>query len=95
MKIQIQGNNISEVKTRGGVEFLPLGKGVEVLELTDEEYKAKIEELKPKPTYIELRIAEYGTVEEQLEDIVENGLVERKAKVAAIKAKYPKTEEAG
>ena len=37
------------------------------------------------------RVAEYGTAEQQIEFIVENGLEAWQTKVAAIKAKYPKS----
>jgi len=36
------------------------------------------------------RVAEYGTVESQLEFITENGLAAWQTKVSEIKAKYPK-----
>ena len=49
---------------------------------------------KPAPTivltYEDNRKAEYGTTEQQLEYITENGLSAWQTKVAAIKAKYPK-----
>lgn len=44
----------------------------------------------PEPSYLELRQAEYGTPEQQMEFITENGLEAWQAKVAEIKAKYPK-----
>lgn len=49
--------------------------------LTDEEYK--------QVYWIELRKKEYGTPEEQVEFITENGLDAWQTKVAEIKAKYP------
>ena len=65
------------IRTENGVE-----------KLTDEGYEARFP--KPKPTYAELREAEYGTVQEQIEFITENGLVAWKARVAEIKARHPK-----
>jgi hypothetical protein len=43
-----------------------------------------------KETYEDKRIAEYGSVAEQIEFITENGLDAWQSKVAEIKAKYPK-----
>lgn len=49
---------------------------------------------KPAPvfvaTYADNRKSEYGTIEQQIEYITENGLSAWQTKVAAIKAKYPK-----
>ena len=44
-----------------------------------------------KLTWLESRIEEYGANAHQIEFITENGLEAWQAKVAAIKAKYPKT----
>ena len=45
------------------------------------------------PTYEDNRREEYGSVEDQLEYITENGLEAWQQKVAEIKAKYPKPTE--
>jgi hypothetical protein len=42
------------------------------------------------PTYANKRFEEYGTTEEQIEFITENGLEAWQSKVAEIKQKYPK-----
>tara|TARA_Y100000034_G_C6832469_1_gene375896 strand:+ start:712 stop:1218 length:507 start_codon:yes stop_codon:yes gene_type:complete len=42
-------------------------------------------------TWLENRIIAYGSMEEQIEFITENGLDAWQSKVAAIKAKYPKS----
>ena len=39
---------------------------------------------------VQKRVSEYGTIESQIEFITENGLDAWQAKVAEIKAKYPK-----
>ena len=44
------------------------------------------------PTYADLRREAYGSPAEQIEYITENGLTAWKAKVADIKARYPKPE---
>lgn len=53
--------------------------------------------LKPEPevvlTYTDNRKAEYGSTEQQIEYITENGLDAWQTKVAEIKAKYPKPSE--
>ena len=53
------------------------------------------EEPEPEPepyveTYGDKRMAEYGSLHEQIEFITENGLDAWQTKVASIKAKYPK-----
>ena len=60
---------------------------------TDDELKAKesdAEKLEKNATAIDNRKAEYGTVEQQLEYITENGLTKWQENVTAIKKKYPK-----
>ena len=82
-KYKIVGTNI------GKGENSLVGDG-EIVELTPEEYKAKLVELKPAPTYKELRTKDYGPTQEQLEYIVENGLEAFITKQKAVKVKYPK-----
>ena len=60
---------------------------------TDDKLKAKesdAEKLEKNATAIDNRKAEYGTVEQQLEYITENGLTKWQENVTAIKKKYPK-----
>lgn len=60
---------------------------------TDDELKAKesdADKLEKIATAIDNRKAEYGTVEQQLEYITENGFTKWQEKVTAIKNKYPK-----
>tara|TARA_Y100000768_G_C23964459_1_gene677153 strand:- start:701 stop:1018 length:318 start_codon:yes stop_codon:yes gene_type:complete len=77
------------------------GKGAYILEWnikdkakpTDDELKAKesdANKLEKNATVIDNRKAEYGTVEQQLEYITENGLTKWQENVTAIKKKYPK-----
>jgi hypothetical protein len=50
----------------------------------------------PKPyveTYKDKRLKEYGSAQEQIEFITENGLEAWQIKVASIKEKYPKPSE--
>ena len=46
----------------------------------------------PEPTFLDKRMMEYGTAEEQLEFITENGLAAWQSKVSEIKTKYTKPE---
>ena len=46
----------------------------------------------PELTFFEKRKIEYGTAEEQIEFITENGLEAWQSKVSEIKTKYPKPE---
>ncbi len=60
---------------------------------TDSQLKAKesdADKLEKNATAIDNRKAEYGTVEQQLEYITENGLIKWQENVTAIKKKYPK-----
>jgi len=60
---------------------------------TDDQLKAKesdADKLEKNATVIDKRKAEYGTVEQQLEYITENGLTKWQENVTAIKKKYPK-----
>ena len=59
----------------------------------DDELKAiesDADKLEKNAIVIDNRRAEYGTVEQQLEYITENGIDKWKEKVDAIKKKYPK-----
>ena len=60
---------------------------------TDDQLKAvesDADKLEKNAIVIDNRRAEYGTVEQQLEYITENGIDKWKEKVDAIKKKYPK-----
>ena len=60
---------------------------------TDDQLKAKesdADKLEKNAIVIDNRKAEYGTVEQQLEYITENGLTKWQENVTAIKKKYPK-----
>ena len=50
----------------------------------------KPEPATPEKTYIDKRMEAYGSVEEQIEYIIENGLEAAQARVANIKAQFPK-----
>ena len=89
MKIQIKDKDWAKVLKEG---HLPLGEGGEIVEMTSEELKAFRAENKPEPTYIELRNAKRGTIGEQLEYIVENGLEAFIERDTAIRAEFPKEE---
>ncbi len=60
--------------------------------VSDEEWKNVLEANKPKPTYADLRQAEYPSIGDQLDAIWEGEphYSEMKAVIMAIKAKYPK-----
>jgi len=77
------------------------GKGAYIVEWnikdkakpTDDELKAiesDADKLEKNAIVIDNRRAEYGTVEQQLEYITENGLTKWQENVTAIKKKYPK-----
>ena len=58
--------------------------------ITNQQILDKQKELQALEDVISKRIAEYGSVAEQIEYITENGLDAWQLKVAEIKAKYPK-----
>ena len=83
------------------VTFQDDGKGAYIVEWnikdkskpTDDQLKAvesDADKLEKNAIVIDNRRAEYGTVEQQLEYITENGLTKWQEKVTAIKKKYPK-----
>ena len=60
---------------------------------TDDQLKAvesDADKLEKNAIVIDKRRAEYGTIEQQLEYITENGLTKWQENVTAIKKKYPK-----
>jgi|APSaa5957512493_1039668.scaffolds.fasta_scaffold265484_2 predicted transcriptional regulator len=58
--------------------------------ITEEQIESKQQELKTKYVLMQNRIKEYGSMAEQLEYIVENGLDAFITKQNGIKSKYPK-----
>lgn len=69
------------------MKYIRTEQGLE--QLTDAEYQARFPQ--PEPTYIDLRLAAYGSVPEQLEYIVEHGLDDFITRQQAIKDQYPKS----
>ena len=53
---------------------------------------SKAEEIKKAEEYKDLRIAEYPTMRDQLDDLYHNGIDGWKATIKAVKDKYPKEE---
>jgi hypothetical protein len=53
-------------------------------------FEAQAKIIESNQAQVQKRIAEYGSVAEQIEYITENGLNAWQSKVAEIKAKYPK-----
>ena len=68
------------------MKYIRTENGVE--KLTDEEYEARFP--KPELGYAEKRQSEYGSWQEQLEIINEQGMDAWKEHINNIKAKYPK-----
>ena len=58
--------------------------------MTDEQCEAYQQANQPEKTYLEKRLEAYGSSEQQLEFITENGLEAWQQKVAEIKAQIPK-----
>ena len=72
------------------------GKRVDMTEaeiLATKEEWAKAAEQKAKTAYIAKRVAEYGSMGDQLDMIFHDGIEAWKTHIAAVKAKYPKPTE--
>ena len=100
--LEANGKSSSEIGAEGAnVQLVNEGSG-DIIKVwtvsglakpTDDQLKAKesdADKLEKNATAIDNRKAEYGTVEQQLEYITENGLTKWQENVAAIKKKYPK-----
>ena len=75
------------------VSEIPPQPFLEAPSMPDAPTLTETEEPEPEPyveTYGDKRMAEYGSLHEQIEFITENGLDAWQTKVASIKAKYPK-----
>ena len=75
------------------VSEIPLPPFLEAPSMPDAPTLTETEEPEPEPepyveTYGDKRMAEYGSLHEQIEFITENGLDAWQTKVASIKAKY-------
>ena len=85
----------SEVKLQNdtGTDYIAEWNIKDKAKPTDDQLKAKEsdeDKLEKNAIVIDNRKAEYGTVEQQLEYITENGLTKWQENVTAIKKKYPK-----
>ena len=76
-------------KTGGTPSFLTVNDSRTATERPS--VSANAPESPDEPDWLVFRKEEYGTLESQIEYIVENGLAAWQTEVAAIKAKYPKT----
>ena len=67
---------------------------IEVKFVTNEEFQILSKETEPEPTYLDLRKAEYPSMDEQLDAIWEGGsdFDKMKTEINKIQAKYPKAE---
>ena len=94
--IDLNGNEVevsidTPVKTKNGVHYLLNDDDKTEIEARKSAYEQALLD-KQTNAYKEKRIAEYGTPTEQIEFITEFGLDAWQAKVATIKATYPKGE---
>ena len=94
--IDLNGNEIevsidTPVKTVNGVHKLHTPDDETEMQARESEVQKAIKERKANENK-EKRLAEYGTMAEQMEFIVEHGFDAWKARVEEIKLKYPKGE---
>ena len=79
----LDGNIISVTRLRGQDHY-------EEVSVDDPEY---LDWLNPPDTYIDLRLAAYPSMVEQMEMLYDKGVVGWKAEIKKIKDKYPKPDE--
>ena len=84
-------NPSAKVVTRGSdIDTIEID-WVDTAEISKADIQTKLTELNNDETIIANRQSEYGSNTQQIENIIENGLVAEQARVQAIKDKYPKT----
>ena len=84
-------NPSAKVVTRGSdIDTIEID-WVDTAEISKTDIQTKLTELNNDETIIANRQSEYGSNTQQIENIIENGLVAEQARVQAIKDKYPKT----
>lgn len=94
-EIEVSDDTMCKAGVDGGLPRLYTEQELDIISSEQAEkesaYQAAIAERQAK-AYIEKRMAEYGSIEKQIEFITEFGLDAWQAKIATIKAKYPKGE---
>ena len=84
-------NPSAKVVTRGSdIDTIEID-WVDTAEISKTDIQTKLTELNNDETIIANRQSEYGSNTQQIENIIENGLVAEQARVQAIKDKYPKS----
>ena len=84
-------NPSAKVVTRGSdIDTIEID-WVDTAEISKTDIQTKLTELNNDETIIANRQSEYGSNTQQIENIIENGLVAEQARVQTIKDKYPKT----
>ena len=84
-------NPSAKVVTRGSdIDTIEID-WVDTAEISKTDIQTKLTELNNDETIIANRKSEYGSNTQQIENIIENGLVAEQARVQAIKDKYPKS----
>ena len=84
-------NPSAKVVTRGSdIDTIEID-WVDTAEISKADIQTKLTELNNDETIIANRKSEYGSNTQQIENIIENGLVAEQARVQAIKDKYPKS----
>ena len=84
-------NPSAKVVTRGSdIDTIEID-WVDTAEISKADIQTKLTELNNDETIINNRKSEYGSNTQQIENIIENGLVAEQTRVQAIKDKYPKS----
>ena len=84
-------NPSAKVVTRGSdIDTIEID-WVDTAEISKADIQTKLTELNNDETIIANRQSEYGSNTQQIENIIEIGLVAEQARVQTIKDKYPKT----
>ena len=78
-EVSVSNNDINEITWHNGTPPIPKEQILAILPQVEKEIKA-----------IENRVKEYGSWQDQLDEIYHKGIDAWKTRIASIKAKYPK-----
>ena len=78
-QVSVSGNDINSIEWHNGTPPIPKEQILAIIPQVEQEIKT-----------IENRVKEYGSWQDQLDEIYHEGLDAWKTRIASIKAKYPK-----
>ena len=78
-QVTVRGNDVDNIEWHNGTPPIPKDQILAIIPQVEQEIKT-----------IENRVKEYGSWQDQLDEIYHQGLDSWKTRIASIKAKYPK-----